>query len=93
MKKFVNFVFGLVIASFITAPVYSDECRDVLNQCNDALNAELDLNKSLKQVNTDQENLISALNTQVAQEAIWKPVAIGAGAAALLEAVIIILRK
>lgn len=79
--------------SSTVARAATETCDDVLSKCNDALNAEIDLNKSLTDVNNDQAALITVLNTKVSQEEIWKPIAIGAGAAVILETIIIILRK
>lgn len=74
---------------------HSDEtqCRDVLNKCDVALHAQLDLNITQKKIIDDQAALIQVLNTEISDASLWKPIAIGAGAVVILETAIIVLRK
>jgi hypothetical protein len=69
------------------------QCRDVLNKCDAALNAELNLNTTLKQINDNQAQLITVLNTQLNESEIWKPIALGAGIAVVVETLILVLKK
>lgn len=89
VKTIASFIIGIALA----VPVHGDECRDVLNKCDAALHAEIDLNVAKQGVIDDQAALISVLKTDLDKEALWKPIAIGAAGVVVLETIIIILRK
>lgn len=93
MKKFVSCLIGIALCSSPII-VHADEtCPDVLNKCDKALHAEIDLNTAKQGVIDEQANLINVLKVDLDKESLWKPIAIGAGTAAIVEGLILILRK
>lgn len=72
---------------------HSDECHDVLNKCDAALHAEIDLNVTKQKIIDDQGALIEVLNTELHEEGIWKPIALGAGVVIAVETLVLVLKK
>lgn len=77
------------------SPALSDEaqCRAVLLKCDDALQAQQEVNSLQKQIIADQDARFKAQSEQLDSQAIWKPVAIGAVAVVVLETLILVLKK
>jgi len=53
------------------------DCNSVLQQCNDALNAEIKVNNIQKQIIADQDSRFAEQQKELSTEAIWKPIALG----------------
>lgn len=87
-------IFTMMIMA-VSLPLKADEaqCRDVLHKCDDALHAQQDLNALQKQIITDQESRHQLESKEIEQQAIWKPIAIGAGAVVVLETLILVFRR
>jgi len=85
----------MMVTLAVASPAHSDEaqCKDVLHKCDDALKAEINLNTTLKQANQDQQQLIDTLNTEIKDEQIWKPLAIGGAAVVIVETLLLVLKK
>lgn len=79
-----------------TAPLaHSDEaqCRQVLGLCDQALKAQQASNALQEQIIKDQGTVINDQAAELSSQAFWKPVALGAVAAALVEGLVLVLKK
>lgn len=79
-----------------TAPVIkADEaqCRAVLHLCDSALTMQRNSNNLQQQIIADQDARFKEVQKEVQSASLWKPIAIGGITAALLEALIIVIRK
>lgn len=76
-------------------PAHSDEaqCRDVLHKCDDALKAEQAVNATQKQIIDSLTTVTQLQAKQLDSQSIWKPIALGAGTAVIIETLIIIFKK
>jgi hypothetical protein len=85
----------VMMTIMVATPLKADEaqCREVLHKCDEALNAQIDLNITKDHIIDDQAALIEVLNTKINQESIWKPIAIGGIAVIAVETLVLILRK
>lgn len=68
-------------------------CDEVLQKCDEALHAQIDLNVTQKSIIDDQATLITTLNTKIDEQSIWKPIALGGIVVIGVETLILILRK
>lgn len=87
----------IFIVMMILAPkvALSDEaqCRDVLHKCDDALTAQTQVSELQKQIISDQDKRYDLQTQQLNTEKIWKPIAIGAGVIAIIETLLLVLKK
>lgn len=76
-------------------PLKADEatCRSVLHSCDTAVHDLQKENAIQKQLIQDEEERFSTQSKELRSEEFWKPVAIGAVGAALLEGLILSFKK
>lgn len=79
----------------IAGTARSDEatCKDVLQKCDLALHAQMDVVQTQGQIIADQAKVIDTQKSQLDSQSIWKPIAIGGVVVIGVETLILILRK
>ena len=68
------------------------DCISVLHQCDDAVQALQKENALQAQIIKDQNSRYDEQTKEIKDESLWKPIALGATAAALLEGAILVLK-
>jgi len=66
-------------------------CDSVLQQCNDALEAEIKVNNLQKQIIADQDDRFAEQQKELSTEAMWKPIAIGGVTVVIVETALLVL--
>lgn len=69
------------------------QCRAVLHDCDSALKAEQAENALQKQIIKDQTTVNNDLQSQIKTESLWKPLFFGALTAAVIEGLLITIKK
>lgn len=85
----------IIFALLTNINVYADEaeCRSVLKKCDIALRAEQDLNNINKEIIKNLTAVNNFQSEQLKEQSIWKPIAIGGVSIAIVETLILVLRK
>ena len=83
------------LMTIVAATAHSDEstCKDVLKKCDLALHAQIEVNKTQEEIIQDQIKLITTQKSQISEESLWKPIAIGGIVVIGVETLILILRR
>lgn len=76
-------------------PLKADEaqCRSVLSKCDEAIKDLQTENALQKQIIADEDDRFKTQTKQLNSEQFWKPVALGAVSAAIIEALILTFKK
>ena len=84
-----------MVANLAPNTAFADEatCKRVLHDCNDALVAEQHANALDQQIIADEEKRYLTQTAELKSDQIWKPIALGAIGAALLEGLILTFKK
>jgi len=68
-------------------------CRSVLHDCDAAVTALQKENTLQKQINSDQQKRFDDQSSELKSEQFWRPVAMGALAAAIIEGLVLSFKK
>lgn len=69
------------------------QCRSVLSKCDEALKSTQQENALQKQIIADQDERYKTQTKELMSEKLWRPLAIGAAAAAILEGLVLVFKK
>ena len=69
-----------------------DQCRAVLHDCDTALQKEQTVNALDQQIISDQNKRFADQTSELHTEEVWKPIALGAVTAAIIEGIILALK-
>lgn len=95
MKLNVKKSFILILSILISIPSYASEkdCRSVLHDCDTAVKDLQTENALEAQIIKDEDARFATQTSELKTEQIWKPIAEGAIVAAILEGLILALKK
>jgi hypothetical protein len=84
-----------MMMEMVSLPLKADEaqCRAVLHDCDNAMQALQKENALQKQIITDEETRFKTQTDELNSEQLWRPIALGATAAAIIEGLILVLKK